>query len=159
MARELAPTVKGITAAELSDYQQALLRRFSNPRPAHQLGQIAEDGSQKIPIRVLEPLREQLHCGGPIDRLVLIVAAWLAFLDRKADGRIAGPLRDPLSVRLLASCTATRASVRVQKFADLFGADLLSSRRFLERLDHWCERLEQEPPGSLMRSVMAAAPA
>jgi fructuronate reductase len=81
MERELAPTVAGIPAADLEAYRHALLQRFSCPRPAHRLAQIAEDGSQKMPIRVLAPLREQLAANGPTRRSVLIVAGWLAFVD------------------------------------------------------------------------------
>jgi fructuronate reductase len=154
MARELAPTVKGIPAAELRDYQLSLMRRFSCPRPAHRLAQIAEDGSQKIPIRVLAPLREQLGADGPIDGLVLIVAAWLAFVDAHAGGRIAGQLKDPLADRLLAGCGARQASERVRELVGAFGADLLQSRRFLDRLDYWRGRLERDAVGSVMHSVV-----
>jgi fructuronate reductase len=154
MARELAPTVKGIPATELRDYQLSLMRRFSCPRPAHRLAQIAEDGSQKIPIRVLAPLREQLGADGPIDGLVLIVAAWLAFVDAQAGGRIAGPLKDPLADRLLAGCGARQASARVHELVGVFGADLLQSRRFLDRLDYWRGRLERDAVGPVMHSVV-----
>ena len=38
-------------------YAQALLRRFDNTELAHRLDQIAMDGSQKLPYRILETLR------------------------------------------------------------------------------------------------------
>jgi fructuronate reductase len=154
MARELAPTVKGIPAAELRDYQSALLRRFSCPRPAHRLAQIAEDGSQKIPIRVLAPLREQLAADGPMDGLVLIVAAWLAFVERIARGGLPGPLKDPLADRLLRTSAAPRASDRALALGEVFGADLPQSPRFLDRLDYWRGRLEQDAVGPVMHSVV-----
>ena len=38
-------------------YAQALLLRFDNTELAHRLDQIAMDGSQKLPYRILETLR------------------------------------------------------------------------------------------------------
>jgi fructuronate reductase len=155
MARELAPTVKGIPAAELRDYQLSLIRRFSCPRPAHRLAQIAEDGSQKIPIRVLAPLREQLGADGPIDGLVLIVAAWLAFVERIARGGLPGPLKDPLADRLLTASAAPRASDRALALTEVFGVDLLANRQFLERLDRWQQRLASAGPEAILNEIAA----
>jgi fructuronate reductase len=49
--RHLDPA--GTSVAELDAYAAALAERFANPRIAHRLDQIAADGSQKLPVRVL----------------------------------------------------------------------------------------------------------
>src|SRR5665811_585153 len=61
-------------------YRAALIERFANPRLQHQLDQIASDGSQKLPIRVLPVLRlereaERLPVGA-----VRPLAAWVCHL-------------------------------------------------------------------------------
>lgn len=141
MVRELAPTVRNMPESALRDYRVALLRRFASPRPAHRLAQIAEDGSQKIPIRILNPLREQHTAERPADGLVVVVAGWLAYHERVAAGELPGPLKDPLAARLLEVAAMTPASARVRALSDLFGASLAENRSFLECLDLWYQRL------------------
>ncbi|MGK5682954.1 mannitol dehydrogenase family protein [Actinoplanes sp. URMC 104] len=69
-----------LPAAELTAYRAALLDRFANPRIRHTLAQIAADGSQKLPIRVLPVLRGERAAGRPAAGAVRIVAAWINHL-------------------------------------------------------------------------------
>jgi fructuronate reductase len=69
-----------LPAAELTAYRAALLERFANPRIRHTLAQIAADGSQKIPIRVLPVLRGERAAGRMPAGAVRILAAWVAHL-------------------------------------------------------------------------------
>ncbi len=69
-----------LPAADIRSYRQALLERFASPGIQHLLSQIAADGSQKIPIRVLPVLRAvradaQLPTG-----VTYPLAAWVAHL-------------------------------------------------------------------------------
>lgn len=48
---------------ELDAYCRALLERFANPRMHHRLDQIAADGSQKLPVRILPVLGEERSAG------------------------------------------------------------------------------------------------
>ncbi|MBL7259606.1 mannitol dehydrogenase family protein [Actinoplanes sp. LDG1-01] len=65
---------------ELSAYRVALLERFANPRIRHTLAQIASDGSQKIPIRVLPVLRGERSAGRLPTGAVRVLAAWIDHL-------------------------------------------------------------------------------
>jgi len=69
-----------LPAAELTAYRAALLDRFANPRIRHTLAQIAMDGSQKVPIRVLPVLRGERAAGRLPAGAVRILAAWVAHL-------------------------------------------------------------------------------
>src|SRR5207249_1998509 len=69
-----------LPAADLSSYRAALLERFANPRIRHTLAQIAADGSQKVPIRVLPVLRGERAAGRVPSGAVRIVAAWIGHL-------------------------------------------------------------------------------
>ena len=67
------------------DYIASILRRFRNPAIArHQLSQIAWDGSQKLPVRLLGTVADTLATGRPVDRLAIPVAAWTVFAARRA---------------------------------------------------------------------------
>lgn len=92
-------------ASEIARYQDALVERFANARMQDALSRIAEDGSQKLPIRVLPVLRAERAGGGLPTAATRIVAAWLCHLrglsgtvhDVRADELVplaAGPLDD-----------------------------------------------------------------
>ena len=69
-----------LPAAEVAAYRRALIERFRNLRIRHLLAQIAADGSQKLPIRVV-PVLLSVRAGGPLPTAGLrIVAAWLNHL-------------------------------------------------------------------------------
>jgi fructuronate reductase len=52
-----------LPAEEITAYRAALLERYANPRIRHLLRQIAADGSQKVPIRILPTVRAELADG------------------------------------------------------------------------------------------------
>ncbi len=61
-------------------YRAALTERFANPRMLHRLDQIAWDGSQKLPIRVLPTLRLEWAAGRLPPGAIRPVAAWVCHL-------------------------------------------------------------------------------
>ncbi|MGI8418648.1 MAG: mannitol dehydrogenase family protein [Nakamurella sp.] len=69
-----------LPAAELASYRQALLERFANPRIRHLLAQIAADGSQKLPIRVLPAIVAERAAGRPATGGLRVLAAWINHL-------------------------------------------------------------------------------
>ena len=64
---EVTSTLMVPPGAEFRAYKQALLRRFRNPGLRHRTWQIAMDGSQKLPQRLLGTIRDRLKAGAPID--------------------------------------------------------------------------------------------
>ncbi len=67
-------------AADADAYTHALLERFANPRIRHLLGQIAADGSQKLPVRVLPVLRAERAAGRLPEGACRILGAWILHL-------------------------------------------------------------------------------
>ena len=65
---------------DLAAYRSALVERFSNPRMRHTLAQIAADGSQKLPIRLLPVLLGERAAGRMPPGAVRILAAWIDHL-------------------------------------------------------------------------------
>jgi fructuronate reductase len=65
---------------KLAAYRSALVERFSNPRMRHTLAQIAADGSQKLPIRLLPVLRGERAAGRMPPGAVRILVAWIDHL-------------------------------------------------------------------------------
>jgi fructuronate reductase len=101
MREDIQPTLFGQTAAELASYRQSILQRFENPAMQHQLAQIAWDGSQKLPIRILGTVADAIRAQRPLQRLALPIAAWMSFVRARAAANT--PLVDPLAGHL-ATC-------------------------------------------------------
>ncbi|MGI5143040.1 MULTISPECIES: mannitol dehydrogenase family protein [unclassified Streptomyces] len=64
----------------LRDYRAALLKRFSNFRIRHGLAQIAADGSQKLPVRIVPALRRERERGELPLGATRVLAAWVCHL-------------------------------------------------------------------------------
>jgi fructuronate reductase len=82
---EIAPTLPA--GADPAGYASRLEARFANPALGHSLEQIARDSSQKLPQRLLAPLRELRRAGRPAPVLAFAVAAWMRSCEGGRDER------------------------------------------------------------------------
>ncbi|MBS0408403.1 MAG: mannitol dehydrogenase family protein [Proteobacteria bacterium] len=127
MIIDIAPAVRAPKGMDVGAYIEAILKRFANPAIRHRLIQIAMDGSQKLPIRLLATVQEALDDGRPVARLGLAVAGWMAFVAREtAAGR---PLLDPLADRLAATVSDGGAAALLE-VREVFPARLAQDARF-----------------------------
>lgn len=85
MVEEIAPALAPLDVAA---YWKTVVARFENPMIDHRLGQIAEDGSLKLPQRLFPMLIANARSGKPIARMAGTVRAWLALM-------ATAPARDP----------------------------------------------------------------
>jgi fructuronate reductase len=69
-----------LPSEEIAAYRAALLERYANPRIRHLLRQIAADGSQKVPIRILPTVRAELARGQVPTGAARVLAAWICHL-------------------------------------------------------------------------------
>jgi fructuronate reductase len=97
MTYEIAPTLDIPASFDLLAYRDALLDRYANPALKHRCAQIAMDGSQKMPPRILSTIGARLDAGEPFERLALAVAAWFVFLRGQADDGSQYSISDPLA--------------------------------------------------------------
>jgi fructuronate reductase len=140
MADEVAPTLA--VATDLAAYQASLLERFANPAIRHRTAQIATDGSQKLPQRLLGPIRDQLRAGGPIRHLSLAVAAWMRHAAGRDDQGRTIALADPLAGRfrtITARAGSDPAALAAGFLAlsEIFGDDLPREERFTAAVTGW----------------------
>jgi fructuronate reductase len=82
---EAAATVSAPTSVNVEDYEQQLLRRFANPGVRHRLSQIASDGSQKLPLRLLATARDARAAGLEPTVSLLGIAAWMRYVTARHD--------------------------------------------------------------------------
>jgi fructuronate reductase len=112
MIEDVVPLLEAPEGLDLLAYSEDILKRFRNPAIVHKLSQIAWDGSQKLPIRILSSLSEALDRGQDIRRLCLPLAAWMRFVRARAvtGEAITDPLADDL-IALGKACDDTAADV------------------------------------------------
>lgn len=87
--RAAAATLAPVPGVDLHAYAEDLMARFANRAIAHRLDQIAMDGTQKLPPRILAPAAQVRARGGDTDSFARVTAAWIWHVVRHA------PLRDP----------------------------------------------------------------
>jgi fructuronate reductase len=137
MREDVRPTLRAPRGLDLSAYIDAILRRFRNPAIRHALTQIASDGSQKLPFRLMGTIVDNLEAGHRIDRLCVAVAAWMHFVRRQAarGERVA----DPLAARLfeIGQACQNRSMLDLPRFFALqsvFPAPLVQAAPFTHAL-------------------------
>jgi len=144
MMAEVAPTLH--VPSDLDAYQATLIARFANPALAHRTGQIAMDGSQKLPQRLLEPIRDRLRAGGRIDHLCLAVAGWIRYASGRDEQGRAIEVADPLASRFAAigaeaGGDPTALAAGFLELGEVFGTDLPREARFTAAVTGWLASL------------------
>lgn len=129
--KEIIPTVTAPEGVDLSSYADDLLNRFANTAIRHRTWQIAMDGSQKLPQRVLGTIADNQRAGRPCYGLILAVAAWMYYvggLDEKGDSI---DVKDPLAKRLRdLSSTGKDAAEKVKNLLsvqEVFGPEVATN--------------------------------
>jgi fructuronate reductase len=98
--QEIMPSFEAPANVDLDAYADALFARYANPAIRHRTWQIAMDGSQKLPQRILGTLRDNKTAGRQSPGLVMSVAAWMIYAGgHDLDGNPID-VRDPLAGRL-----------------------------------------------------------
>jgi len=130
------------------DYVEQLKKRFRNPALKHRTAQIAMDGSQKLPQRLLATLRERLARGLPSPALAQAIAGWMHFAV-KAALTPDGALNDPLSAEILSkakiSLKPNEIVGNMLSIQKIFGTDLIQQTAFVAELVHAFAQLADHP--------------
>ena len=100
---EIIPAVEPPPGVDLHAYADRLFHRYANPGIRHRTWQIAMDGSQKLPPRILGTLADTLAQGRDCPGLLLAVAAWMRYVGGVDEGGAPIDVRDPLLARIRAA--------------------------------------------------------
>ncbi|KAA8998884.1 mannitol dehydrogenase family protein [Affinibrenneria salicis] len=137
MREEQAPTLKA-PGVDLAAYADALLARYRNPALKHRTGQIAMDGSQKLPQRLLDPIRWHLAGNRDFPLLALGVAAWMRYVggmdERGQPIDISDPLKEELARTVAASAEGATRVAALLSMTAIFSVDLPRNATFVQRV-------------------------
>jgi fructuronate reductase len=122
ISEDIGPSFTPPPGVSVEEYGQSVLERFANPVIEHRTLQVAMDGSQKLPQRVLHTVQDRRAAGADPLWATLVIAAWMRFVGGRADDGRALPLDDPLAGAIRAAL-AGAGGKPADVVAALFGLD------------------------------------
>jgi fructuronate reductase len=132
---EAAPTLPKDAGLDPKSYVAALTERFDNTALQHRTAQIANDGSQKLPQRIIGTALDRLAAGAGADHLMLTVAAWIRAAELRGTKLPGGHFTDPLDGSLAKIAEAQPAQGTAGAVFELIGfASGSAHRTALEKL-------------------------
>jgi fructuronate reductase len=145
---------------DLRSYRDQLLLRFANPALKHRTWQIAMDGSQKLPQRLLGTIRERLAKGQSVTLLALGVAGWMRYVSGFDEKGRPIDVKDPMATRLRAMADAAGRNpdhlVRgLLSVKEIFGEDLLRNDSLLATLSQHVSSLFEFGAAATVRAVLS----
>jgi fructuronate reductase len=142
IAEDIAPSLTPPPGVNTIAYGEEVLHRFANPAIEYRTVQVATDGSQKLPPRVLHTILDR-RAAGAIPRWgIMVVAAWMRFTGGLTDDGRSLPLDDPLAATIRsrrAAAPGTPAGVvdALLGLDTLFAPELAGDDQFREQLIGW----------------------
>lgn len=129
--QDIVPVLDPVAGLDHAGYTQAVLNRFRNPAIRHLLSQIAWDGSQKLPYRLLDTVAAAIRARGPVDRLAVPVAAWMHFIAQRTaeSAKITDPLAGPLA-DAAAGASRDQLAERLFAFDSVFRPEIAGDAGF-----------------------------
>ncbi len=150
---------QGVTPA---NYIEQLKQRFRNPSLKHKTAQIACDGSQKLPQRLLAPLRERIAQGLSSPAIATAIAAWMHFVVKTAQTPGA-TLSDPLAADILAQAKKQTDPAGIidslLALDKIFGTDLPANTAFRAELLNAFSALARTPAVATASAITTTVPA
>lgn len=144
MREDVEPTLDRPDGFDVDGYRAQVIERFGNSALGHTTAQVAMDGSQKLPQRLLPTLRERRAAGAEPRWAAFTLAAWMRWVwtDQRDDGapRV---LDDPLAPALTHAVEHADSAEDVVArllgvrtiFDEQFAADEVTRKLLVEALD------------------------
>lgn len=103
LMRQTARSFVVPSGADLSRYQEQTLERFANPGLGHTVRQIAKDGTEKLPVRLIAPLWDLRERREDLGLVARAVGAWMVCAHVRPD-----LLDDPRADEVRVAATGAR---------------------------------------------------
>ncbi|WP_114088354.1 mannitol dehydrogenase family protein [Thalassospira profundimaris] len=155
-----AATLTPLAELDFADYANDLVARFCNPAIAHETRQIAMDGTEKLPQRLLAPALEAANAGSDMSSFALAVAMWMAYVHKLvAEGqgdRISDPRKDEIATALSEAQNADAVYERLVALPGLFTPALLAHEPWQPAVTNWLTVILNDGVLAAVRKQIAA---
>ena len=147
MDDDVAPTLDVPAGFHLGAYRDQVLERFANAALPYRTLQVAMDGSQKLPSRLLDTVRARRRAGAEPAVAALGVAAWMRYIAVRCDDRgrrleVSDPLAEAIAQRLHGRTAPREIAGALLAMTEIFGDELGGDDLFREVVVEHLERLE-----------------
>jgi fructuronate reductase len=154
-----AMTLDPLPGLDLDRYADELVERFSNPSIAHETYQIAMDGTEKLPQRILLPAAETVRDGRDFRPFAFAVAAWMRYCLGYRDDGVTYELRDPRQSEIAAAVPAGQPDAAgvvatLMRLEGLFPPDLRGNAAWTRAVESYLEVILSRG----MKAALAAFP-
>jgi fructuronate reductase len=154
---DIGPTLTPPPGVRVEEYADQTLERFANPAIEHRTIQVAMDGSQKLPQRLLHTIADRRAQGAPPGLAALTVAAWMRFVGGVADDGQPLPLDDPLAGAIRAARPASDDPRRIVRgllgLTAIFPPALREDEELVDAVVHWLEALATDGAAATIRTA------
>lgn len=158
VAEEVALSLRPPDGVSVLDYGEEVLARFANAAIGHRTLQVAMDGTQKLPQRVLHTILDSRAAGATPRFGTLVVAAWMRFAGGIADDGQGLPLDDPLATTVRAALA--RVGEKPEEIVDallgiraVFPAELADDEVIRGLLVEWLGELSRHGVEATLRGA------
>ena len=149
---EIIPTVPPPEGEDLPAYCAKLMQRYRDPAIRHRTWQIAMDGSQKLPQRLLGTIADTIATGRMPGGLCLAVAGWMRYVGGVDEAGRPIDVRDPMAERLKqAGSVADLLAIR-----EVFPPDLAGHAGFRAAVTAAHATLERDGARAAVRAFVEA---
>ena len=149
---EAGATLSPPLELDVAAYRRDLMARFANPALMHRTRQIAIDGSQKLPQRLLATLRARRGRSSPA--LTLAVAAWMRWQagvdDAGAPYVVDDPLAGSTADALEGTGSARERVAALLALGTIFPPEVAANQEVRSALAEWLELLERDGANATM---------
>ncbi|WIM93945.1 mannitol dehydrogenase family protein [Actinoplanes oblitus] len=148
LAEDIAPTIDPPAGVTVRGYGETALERFANRELGHRTHQVAMDGTQKLPHRLLGTIADRRRAGAVPVWAALVLAGWMRFVRGYADDGSALPLDDPLAARIGAVVAAAPDTAQglvdaLLGLTEVFPAALAGDAELRAELIRWVAELDR----------------
>jgi mannitol-1-phosphate/altronate dehydrogenase len=138
MDRETGPTLPAVPGIDLPRYKATLVERFANPAIRDTVERVNTDAPLNV---LLDPIRDRLRRGEPLELLALALAAWLRRVRGEDEHGMPIAVRHPLAEQLRVKAIEGGPDPRpLLAMVELFG-DTGIDPRLVEPVGRWLTSL------------------
>jgi len=142
---EVIHTLLPVPGINIAEYKQDILDRIS--QLPDDLTRLARNGSQKVPSRFLDPLRDAIPRNTPYDHMAFAIAAWMKYLKGYNAAGDAFDINDEEGIRMGLQDLARNSNGDPHPLLavrQIFGPDLSSHRPFVQKIETWLHAIESK---------------
>ena len=154
---EIIPTLPPIPGEDVHAYCRTLMARYADTAIRHRTWQIAMDGSQKLPQRILSTITDNMAAGRNTPCLILALAAWMKYVAGTDEQGAPIDVRDPLAAGLReASRAGGMAAEKVDALlsvGSIFPEPLNRDTTFRQAVAEALERLDKHGAAAAVKSL------